>query len=127
MLSLLNNGRSAQGVDTRFSERRKSLRWEVRVPVSVSGSYRSVGTISNLSTGGCAIHAMSSYQKGEDVLLVFALPGSDQVIIRATVHWASWPFLGVGFCAGQDQATLAVSAYLDNLTQRDLIRGIAVY
>ncbi|MBA2251793.1 MAG: PilZ domain-containing protein [Nitrospirales bacterium] len=95
--------------------------------MSLWGSYRSEGTISNLSTGGCAIHAMSSYQKGEEVLLVFVLPGAGQVLIRATVHWASWPFLGVGFCAGQDQAKLAVCTYLDNLTQRDLVRGIAIY
>lgn len=127
-MSLLSNGPSAQRVKTTgLSERRKSLRWEVRVPVSLSGSYQSEGTISNLSIGGGAIHALSSYQKDEEVLLLFALPDAGQVLIRATVHWASWPFLGVGFCAGQDQAKLAVSRYLDNLTQRDLARAITIY
>jgi hypothetical protein len=83
MMSLSSNVPSTQHVKTRLSERRKSLRWEVRVPMSLSGSYHSEGTISNLSTGGCAIHAMSSYQKDDEVLLIFALPGAGHVLIRA--------------------------------------------
>lgn len=126
-MTLSSHAPLAQSVEPQFSERRKSLRWEVRVPESLSGSYRSEGTISNLSTGGCAIHAMSSYQKGEEIVLVFVLPGAGQVHIRATVQWASWPFLGVGFCESQDQAKLAVSVYLDHLTQRNLVRRIAIY
>ncbi|MDQ6733907.1 MAG: PilZ domain-containing protein [Nitrospirota bacterium] len=65
------------------------MRWEIHVPVTLSSTYRAEGTICNLSTGGCAIRTMSSYHHGEDVLLVFVLPGAGQVVIRSAVRWAS--------------------------------------
>lgn len=52
---------SIQRAQSRFCERRKSLRWEIHVPVTLSSTYRAEGTICNLSTGGCAIRTMSSY------------------------------------------------------------------
>lgn len=126
-MSLSCNGPLVQPADAQVSERRKSLRWEVRVPVSLSGVHRSEGTMSNLSMDGCAIHTLSSYQRDEELLLVFVLPGRGQVIIRARVLWASWPFLGVAFCPGQDHAKLTACAYLDDLARRDLGRRIAIY
>ncbi|WP_447985169.1 PilZ domain-containing protein [Nitrospira sp. Nam74] len=74
-MSLSSHGASAQRPEARFSERRKLLGCEVRSPVFLSGSDRSEGTIKNLSTGGCAVHVMASYQTDEEVLLVFVLPG----------------------------------------------------
>jgi hypothetical protein len=54
---------------SRFCERRKSLRWEIHIPVTLSSTY-----------------AMSSYHHGEEILLVFVLPGAGQVTIRAAVR-----------------------------------------
>jgi hypothetical protein len=71
---------------SRFCERRKSLRWEIHIPVTLSSTYLAEGMICNLSTGGCAVRAMSSYHHGEEILLVFVLPGAGQVTIRAAVR-----------------------------------------
>jgi hypothetical protein len=45
------------------------LRWEIHIPVTLSSTY-----------------AMSSYHHGEEILLVFVLPGAGQVTIRAAVR-----------------------------------------
>jgi hypothetical protein len=44
------------------------LRWEIHIPVTLSSTY-----------------AMS-YHHGEEILLVFVLPGAGQVTIRAAVR-----------------------------------------
>jgi Tfp pilus assembly protein PilZ len=64
--------------------------------------------ICNLSTGGFATHAMSSYHHGEEILLVFVLPGAGRVVICAAVRWISRPFVGVEFFRDQDEAKLTV-------------------
>ena len=118
---------SIQRAQSRFCERRKSLRWELHIPVTLFSTYRAEGTICNLSTGGCAVRAMSSYHHSEEILLAFVLPGAGQVAIRAAVRWISRPFVGVEFLRDQDQAKLAVGSYLDQLMQRKLAKGIAIY
>jgi Tfp pilus assembly protein PilZ len=96
-----------------------------RCPASIV--YRAEGMICNLLTGGCAIRTMSFYHYGEEILLVLVLPDAGQVAICAVVRWISRPFVGVEFFRDQDQAKLAVGSYLDQLMQRKLAKGIAIY
>lgn len=101
-MSLLSNAPSTQHVKTRLLEPAEVA------PLGSSSSRVSVGKLFTVRNDLYPIDRKVArfmpcppYQKDEGVLLVFALPGVGHVLIRATVHWASWPFLGVGFYAGQ--------------------------
>jgi hypothetical protein len=98
-----------------FLNRRKSARWRVRIPLSVSNGRGSDGMIHNLSAIGCAIESMCSYHRGETVLLRFVLPTGEAVSLQASIRWTASGFFGAEFCSGQHEAQRRVCAYLETL------------
>ena len=98
-----------------FLNRRKSKRWRVQIPLSVSNGHGGDGMIRNLSAIGCAVESMCSYQSGEAVQLKFILPTAEAVSLRAYIRWTACGFFGAEFCSGQSEAQRRVSAYLDNM------------
>lgn len=98
-----------------FLNRRKSARWRVRIPISLSDGNRTDGMMHNLSATGCAIESKCPYQTGEAVLLRFVLPTGGAVILQAQIRWTSSEFWGVEFWSGQDEAQGQVCAYLESL------------
>ncbi len=73
--------------------RRRSARVPVRLPVTVLSTFRTAGTVQNLS--GCAIDSPTYYQVGEQVRLDFVVPTLGPVTLQAEVRWAALPFMGV--------------------------------
>jgi hypothetical protein len=101
----------------------KSARYNVRIPVSMPGLGRGEAMIHNLSPRGCAIESMSSHLQHEDVVLRFVPPGGEEINILAQVRWASWPFVGVEFCPGQEEAQRRMAMYLERLPRCQLLDG----
>ena len=95
--------------------RRKSARWRVRIPLSVSNGRGSDGMIRNLSAIGCAVESICSYYSGEAVLLKFVLPTGEAVILRAYIRWTACGFFGAEFCSGQHEDQRRVCTYLESL------------
>ena len=96
----------------RVVTRRRAARVKVRLPVVVQSTFHTQGTIQNLSRTGCAIECGTYYHVGEQIVLVFALPISGELRIRAMVRWATVPLLGAEFCPGQKKEENMIGTYV---------------
>ncbi len=90
-------------------ERRKSPRVEVTFKVTLAfkgGRAEGVGTLINLSMGGCSIETTTRVEEGAFLDLTLQTPGGDQTIRceEARVRWIRRGAFGVEFCnMGKDE------------------------
>ena len=98
-----------------FPTRRKSARWHVRIPVSLSHRGEIDGMIHNLSATGCGVESMCSYRSGEAVLLRFVLPTGEAIVLQAYIRWTGSGYFGAEFGSGQSEAQGRVCVYLESL------------
>jgi hypothetical protein len=98
-----------------FPTRRKSARWRVRIPVSLSDGIGMDGMIHNLSATGCGVESMCSYRSGEAVLLRFVLPTGEAIVLQAYIRWTGSGYFGAEFGSGQSEAQGRVCVYLESL------------
>ena len=96
-------------------ERRKSPRVDVNFKVSLAfkgGRTEGVGTLINLSMGGCSIETTTRVEEGAFLDLTLQTPGGDQTIRSevARVRWIRRGAFGVEFCKmeKEDQAKLGL-------------------
>jgi hypothetical protein len=92
--------------------RRRATRVKVRLPVVVQSTFHTQGVLQNLSRTGCAIECGTYYHVGEQIVLVFALPISGELRVRAVVRWATVPLLGAEFCSGQKKEENMIGTYV---------------
>ena len=102
--------------DTRGEiERRKAPRVEVTFKVTLTfkgGRAEGVGSLINLSMGGCSIETTTRVEEGAFLDLTLQTPGGDQTIRseEARVRWIRRGAFGVEFCnmGKEDQAKLGL-------------------
>ena len=82
---------------------RRQQRFRVHIRSVFSGLHRDewVGTVMNLSKGGCLVEADSRVYSGMHVTLHLDVPGEAEPLLieRAAVRWSRGREFGVGFIA----------------------------
>lgn len=95
-------------------EDERQARREVQLPVSFIGDVKGVGTVRNLSSGGCKIEADVQAQDTHLLVLRLSLPheSSPVVIDVAAVRWSKNPTFGVQFLSVNATEQQRLNRYL---------------